>query len=67
MGESLPRVPPYFSMPFKSKAQKNKFQMMVAKGEISPEVYKEWESKTPKKLPERVGKTPSIKKAKVIK
>jgi len=41
--------------------------MMVAKGEIKPEVYKEWESKTLKKLPERIGKTPVIKKVKVIK
>lgn len=45
-------------MPFKSKAQRRKFYAMVARGEISKETVKEWESATPKgkRLPERVSR-----------
>jgi hypothetical protein len=44
-------------MPFKSKAQRRKFAELLVKGEISPEVYEEWNRETGKaKLPERVKK-----------
>ena len=42
-------------MPFKSKAQRRKFAELLVKGEISPEVYEEWNRETGgKELPERV-------------
>jgi hypothetical protein len=42
-------------MPFKSKAQRRKFAELLVKGEISPEVYEEWNRETGRtKLPERV-------------
>ena len=44
-------------MPFKSKAQRRKFAELLVKGEITPEVYEEWNRETGgKKLPERVAK-----------
>ena len=43
-------------MPFKSKAQRRKFAQLLVDGEISPEVYEEWNRETgSKKLPERVA------------
>ena len=42
-------------MPFKSKAQRRKFAELLVKGEITPEVYEEWNRETGAKvLPERV-------------
>ena len=41
-------------MPFKSEAQKRKFQQLVRDGKLSQEQYDEWDAKTPAKLPERV-------------
>jgi hypothetical protein len=42
-------------MPFKSKAQRRKFAELLVKGEISPEVYEEWNRETGgKELQERV-------------
>ncbi len=42
-------------MPFKSKAQRRKFAQLLVAGEISPEVYEEWNRETGSKtLPERV-------------
>jgi hypothetical protein len=42
-------------MPFKSKAQRRKFAELLVKGEISPDVYEEWNRETGgKELPERV-------------
>jgi hypothetical protein len=42
-------------MPFKSKAQRRKFAELLMKGEISEEVYEEWNRSTGKaRLPERV-------------
>ena len=42
-------------MPFKSKAQRRKFAELLVKGEISPEIYEEWNRETGRaKLPERV-------------
>ena len=42
-------------MPFKSKAQRRKFAELLVKGEITPEVYEEWNRETGGKvLPERV-------------
>lgn len=50
-------------MPFKSKAQRRKFAQLLVEGEISPEVYEEWNRETGSKmLPERV--TPKAKKKK---
>src|SRR5688572_14211268 len=44
-------------MPFKSKAQRRKFAQMLVDGEITPEVYEEWNRETGgAHLPERVGK-----------
>jgi hypothetical protein len=45
-------------MPFKSKAQRRKFAELLVKGEITPEVYEEWNRETGRaKLPERVTHT----------
>ena len=42
-------------MPFKSKAQRRKFAELLVKGEISPDVYEEWNRETGgKELPERI-------------
>lgn len=42
-------------MPFKSKAQRRKFAELLVKGEISEEVYEEWNRETGNaKLPDRV-------------
>lgn len=58
-------------MPFKSEAQRKKFQAMVATGEISKETYDEWEAKTGStKLPARVGKqnpSPAPEKSRIQK
>jgi hypothetical protein len=42
-------------MPFKSKAQRRKFAELLVKGEISPEIFEEWNRDTGSAtLPERV-------------
>jgi hypothetical protein len=42
-------------MPFKSKAQRRKFAELLVKGEISEEIFEEWNRETGgAKLPERV-------------
>jgi len=41
-------------MPFKSQAQRRKFYALKARGEMSQKTIDEWQSKTPKNLPERV-------------
>lgn len=42
-------------MPFKSKAQRRKFAMLLVEGDITPETYEEWNRSTGKKvLPERM-------------
>ena len=44
-------------MPIKSKAQRRKFAVLLAKGEISPETFEEWNRETGgAKLPERVAR-----------
>ena len=44
-------------MPFKSKAQRRKFAQLLVEGEITPEVFEEWNRETGgAHLPERVGK-----------
>ena len=44
-------------MPFKSKAQRRKFAQLLVEGEITPEVYEEWNRETGgAQLPERVKK-----------
>ena len=48
-------------MPFKSEAQKKKFQQLLKEGKIKPGVYKEWEDATgDSELPKRVGTKGSI-------
>lgn len=42
--------------PFKSTAQKKKFEEMVAEGKITQAVFDEWNTGTPEKMPERVEK-----------
>ena len=50
-------------MPFKSKAQRRKFAQLLVEGEITPEVFEEWNRETGGSvLPERV--TPKKRKAK---
>jgi hypothetical protein len=50
-------------MPFKSKAQRRKFAELLVSGQISPEVYEEWNRETGRaKLPERVHPKPGKKK-----
>jgi hypothetical protein len=44
-------------MPFKSKAQRRKFAQLLVEGEITPEVYEEWNRETGSaQLPDRVKK-----------
>jgi hypothetical protein len=44
-------------MPFKSKAQRRKFAQLLVDGEITPEVFEEWNRETGRAtLPERVKK-----------
>lgn len=43
-------------MPFKSKAQRRKFYALKAQGKMSQDMIDEWESSTPKKIPERLEK-----------
>jgi len=46
-------------MPFKSKAQRRKFAQLLVDGEITPEVYEEWNRETGgAELPERVARKP---------
>ena len=61
-------------MPFKSQAQRIKFQKLVEEGKMSQATYDEWErASRGKPLPERVTPKPrgrtvgTVKKAKVIK
>ena len=55
-------------MPFKSKAQRRKFAELLVKGEITPEVYEEWNRETGgKKLPERVARKAAKKRARPAK
>ncbi len=44
-------------MPFKSKAQRRKFAQLLVEGEITPQVYEEWNRETGgARLPERVAR-----------
>jgi hypothetical protein len=53
-------------MPFKSEAQRRKFASMVEKGEISQKTFDEWNSETPKNIPERKSKPKTIEDLKKI-
>lgn len=44
-------------MPFKSEAQRRKFAELVKQGKMDKKVFNEWNSDTPKKIPERIGPT----------
>jgi hypothetical protein len=49
-------------MPFKSKAQRRKFAQLLVEGEITPEVFEEWNRETGgAHLPERVAQKPKRK------
>jgi len=50
-------------MPFKSEAQRKKFQAMVAEGKITKATYEEWEKESPPELPERITKKGAAKSA----
>ena len=51
-------------MPFKSKAQRRKFAQLLVEGEITPEVFEEWNRETGgTHLPERVTRKPRKKPA----
>ena len=41
-------------MPFKSEAQRRKFGELVKQGKMSQSTFNEWNSETPKHIPERV-------------
>ena len=41
-------------MPFKSEAQRRKFGALVKEGKMSEKTFNEWNSETPKNIPERV-------------
>ena len=43
-------------MPFKSEAQRRKFYALKERGKMTQKKIDEWESKTPKNIPERVKK-----------
>ena len=43
-------------MPFLSKAQRRKFYALKRKGKMTQAKIDEWESKTPKNIPEKKGK-----------
>lgn len=53
-------------MPFKSEAQRRKFAAMVKKGEITQKTFNEWNSETPKNIPERKSKPKTVEDLKKI-
>jgi len=53
-------------MPFKSMAQRRKFASMVKKGEISQKTFDEWNSETPKDIPERKSRPKTVEDLKKI-
>jgi hypothetical protein len=54
-------------VPFKSQAQRAKFAQLVKDGKMSQAQFDEWNSETPAKIPDRLGKSRKfVKKAKVI-
>jgi len=52
--------------PFRSMAQRRKFASMVEKGEISQKTFDEWNSETPKNIPERKSKPKTLNDLKKI-
>lgn len=46
--------------PFKSESQRRRFAQMVKEGKMSQETFDEWNSDTPKHIPEKVEKTNTI-------
>jgi hypothetical protein len=65
MSERVP-FPKEEKMPFKSEAQRRKFGSMVKKGEISQKTFDEWNSETPKNIPERKSKPKTLNDLKKI-
>lgn len=45
-------------MPFKSNAQRRKFGELVKQGKMSQKTFDEWNSDTPKELPDRIHPKP---------
>jgi len=55
-------------MPIKSKAQRRKFAELLAKGEISPETFEEWNRAAGNaELPERVRPKATVKRKSKVK
>ena len=52
--------------PFRSMAQRRKFASMVEKAEISQKTFDEWNSETPKNIPERKSKPKTLSDLKKI-
>jgi hypothetical protein len=51
-------------MPFKSQAQRRKFAELLVEGKISADTFEEWNRETgKKKLPERVARTATTRRA----
>ncbi len=51
---------------FRSMAQRRKFASMVEKGEITQKTFDEWNSETPKNIPERKSKPKTLNDLKKI-
>jgi len=53
-------------MPFSSKAQRRKFGELVKQGKMSQKTFDEWNSATPKNIPERKTKPKTLEDLKKI-
>jgi peptidyl-tRNA hydrolase len=53
-------------MSFRSEAQRRKFGELVKQGKMSQKTFDEWNSATPAKIPERVGKPKTLEDLKKI-
>jgi hypothetical protein len=53
-------------MPFKSEAQRRKFGSLVKQGKITQKTFDEWNSETPKNIPERKGSPKTLSDLKKI-
>ncbi len=66
MSERVPFPKEEKMSPFRSMAQRRKFASMVEKGEISQKTFDEWNSETPKNIPERKSKPKTLNDLKKI-
>lgn len=53
-------------MPFKSEAQRRKFASLVKQGKMKQSTFDEWNSETPKNIPERKSKPKTLEDLKKI-